>query len=187
MVGFIQSGRFSGPAPPSDALTLISQVTASGGTTGASFTSIPSTYRDLIVTIYGRGASPGPMTMVLRFNGDSGANYDYLEWRFAAAGGLGASESLGASSINAGYISGSSAPSDAADSLECRIFDYKGSTFQKAVISKNTNKRANTSANIFRDQFSGWWRNTAAITQVDVNLSTGGFVDGSLISLWGRS
>ena len=42
-----------------------------------------------------------------------------------------------------------------------------------------------STANIMVDYIAGWWRNTAAITQIDVFPSGNAFVDGSIVALYG--
>src|SRR5690349_8088463 len=57
-------------------MPLIQEQTPSGTGT-ASFTSIPATFRDLILLIRGRGtAAASSVTVNLTINSDSGANYD---------------------------------------------------------------------------------------------------------------
>jgi hypothetical protein len=59
--------------------TLINSVTVgSGGAASMEFTSIPSTYTDLVVKISGRSDNTGSFANYLRFNSDSGNNYTWI-------------------------------------------------------------------------------------------------------------
>lgn len=165
-------------------LTLISEVVTSSSAS-VTFSSIPNTYRDLILVVRGRGTKSAVSTTIgLRFNGDSGSNYDYLLAGFRTSAGFG--QGLAQTSITMGDISAASAPSDAAAALEAIIFDYKGTTFQKACAIDGPLKEGTSSGTIQTYANSGWWRNTAAITQIDVFPDSGNFVDNSVVSLYGR-
>ncbi len=66
-----------------------------------------------------------------------------------------------------------------------RIFDYRGTAFQKGGVSNENLRRATPTGNQFTRQFSIGWRNTAAITSLTVTLASGNFVTGSKFSLYG--
>lgn len=172
----------------SGALVLITETVTSGSQSLVSFTSVPNTYRDLMVRVRGRGTTALlAVDLSLRFNNDSGSNYDSL-WSDITTAGVSSFTSIAATNIFAGSISAASAPSNAADLVVMQIGDYRGTTFQKAVLINHTDKQnTTTGANGLKQrQISGWWRSTSAITQVDVSTGAGGFVDGTVVSLYGQ-
>lgn len=169
------------------ALTLITETVTSSSASSVSFTSIAATWRDLVVVVRGRGTkSAVSCTVGMRFNNDSGSNYDRIDGEVTQAG-LTTGEVVAGTSIGVGYLAAANAPANVADTIEIIIADYKGTTFQKAVRAPaSTLKVGNSSNSIFTVSTAGWWRSTAAITRVDVFPDTGGFVDGTVVSLYGR-
>lgn len=166
------------------AMTLISEQTPSGTGT-VTFSSIAATYRDLRLVIRGRGTSASASVAVtITFNNDTGANYDY-ERVSAVSNAVSAIGLTAQNSINFGGIAAASATADVADAMIVDIFDYRGTTFQKAANSRSGTKTGTAAANLATEAKSGWWRSTAAINRVDVILSAGNFTTGSVVSLYG--
>jgi hypothetical protein len=62
-------------APAAGGMTLLDTVTASGGT--ASFTSIPSGYKNLLIVFKNIVCATYDVVFYLRLNSDSGSNYSY--------------------------------------------------------------------------------------------------------------
>jgi hypothetical protein len=168
------------------ALTLISEQTPSGTGT-VSFTSIPGTYRDLMLVIRGRGTNASTfVTAKLTFNNDTGSNYD--RQRLQATNASVAASALAAqTSIDIADIAAANAPTSAADVSTIEIADYRGTTFQKAVKATSSVKTNAAATGWAADVRVGWWRSTAAITRVDLVLTAGNFVAGSVVSLYGRA
>lgn len=59
------------------AVTALSTITLSSNALEVTFSSIPSFYRDLTLVV--SGATAASMRPVLRINGDSGANYSFIQ------------------------------------------------------------------------------------------------------------
>ena len=148
----------------------IATTTVSGSsTTSISFSSISSTYTDLVLILNVK-ASSADQANYMRFNGDSGTNYSRT-----ILGGSGSSA-----------FSGRNTTSTQIDVL------YFGTQFTNAIV--NINNYSN--ANIFKQVISrgnglevaaiaGQWRNTNAINQVSVTISGGNYVAGSIFTLYG--
>lgn len=167
------------------ALRLITETVTSGSATNVSFTSIAATYRDLEVRVRGRGTKSATNCDVrMRFNSDTGSNYDLASAMFQASSALG--QNVATTYITIGHLAAASAPTNAADAIAVQIIDYRGTTFQKAVMGQGTIKQANSSGSLWTEIYSGWWRNTAAITQIDIFPDSNAFVDGTVVSLYGR-
>lgn len=174
----------------SGALTLITETVTSGSATNVSFTSIASTWRDLVVRINGRGTKTASLVdLRMRFNADTGANYDTHSTQVNGTSAANNFINAGGTSVYLGNIAAASAPSGYADFIELRIGDYKGTTFHKTGRKEGGTKINSGGASgwYYIENGSFWWLSTAAITQIDVFPSANGFVDGTVISLYGRS
>jgi hypothetical protein len=167
--------------------TLISEVITSASQASVSFISIPPTYRDLRLVVRGRGtAAVANINVLAQFNSDTGSNYDRMdaESHFGASVTVGG-QLLASTSITLGYLAAASSATSAADAIRAQIYDYRGTTFQKALTAESTLKAAASSGNVYTVSTSGWWRSTSAINRIDVSLSAGAFVDNSVVSLYG--
>lgn len=177
-------GVISASGGSSGALVLISEQTPSGTAT-VSFTSIPATYRDLVVIVRGRAAATAVASSIgLQFNGDTGANYfrQRLTGNNATAS---AAIAVAVTSMDIGNILAATATANFASGTEITIYDYRGTTFTKVAFSQMTYPETAAAAGQFVEIRSGGWNNTNAITQVDV-ICGSNFVSGSVVSLYGR-
>lgn len=118
------------------------------------------------------------------FNSDTGANYDNQEI-FISNGTSGGSQGFAGASIGGLLITGASAASNVPGSGELTIPDYRGTTFYKTLNTTYQDQRAASSGNFFWASRAGVWRNTSAITRIDLTLASGNFVSGSKFSLYG--
>lgn len=168
------------------AVTLISEVVTSGSQADVTFSSISSSYRDLQVRIRGRGTNATTdVNVLLQFNSDTGANYDYTVWHVFGTG-AGASQTYTSTSAFLARLSAGSAPADVASSAVIDVLDYRGTTFQKSMQSRWNSKLSNSATfSLGSGAYAAWWRSTAAINAIKVFLSAGNFQDGSVVSLYG--
>jgi hypothetical protein len=161
----------------------IATVTASGGETSLSLTSISGTYVSLQMRYIGMDNSGGTSAgaLKIRFNSDSGTNY--TEHRITGSG----------SAASASGVTGRN---------ECRM-DYgvtqSGSTSIFAVGIMDLNNYASTTqyktmrgfggqdknGTGFVNLASGLWLNTAAITSITVLPESSAFAAGSTFALYG--
>lgn len=151
----------------------LNKVTASGSVSQITFTSIPSTYTDLTLVI--QGANTNVANARWKLNGDTGTNYSWT--------GLGGT---GSSAVST-RVSNTSTPQldwygyfDAAQSnLIAHFMNYSSTTTYKTVLTRSNNSANGTAATI------GVWRNTAAITSIEIVSSNGNWDSGSTFSLYG--
>jgi hypothetical protein len=167
----------------SSGVVLISEQTPSGTGT-VTFSSISTSYRDLIVRIRGRGTTAATAVNVnVTVNNDTGGNYDLQQVRSNSTNAT-ASGSVTQTAwvLN---VAGASAPAGVSDYSEVVLVDYNNATLHKTAHIKGSWKvgSANTNLNVW--SLAGWWRSTAAITRVDVALASGNWDTGSVISLYG--
>jgi hypothetical protein len=170
----------------SGAMTLISEVVTSSSATTVTFSSIAATYRDLILIVRGRGAAAaGVVSVLVQFNSDTAANYQYEMLRFGGSTASAAQSTAKTSIAVTDVFPGATATASYAGQAAMRIYDYRGTTFFKATGGP-LGSQLGTTANLNQaGVMSGQWNSTSAITRIDVLLSSGAFVDNSVVSLYG--
>jgi hypothetical protein len=167
------------------AMTLIAVVSPSGVNSINLVTALANTYSSL--KIIGEVRSTAATTSVavqLTINGDAGANYrnervyGNTNTAFGAQGLADNYAYLGdatAASVTAGYTG----------AFDVTIPNYAGTTFMKSMVGINRLANGTGTGNFFVFGVASQWVNTAAITQLDVTLTSGNFVAGSKIWLYG--
>lgn len=146
-------------------------------------TSLSGAYSHLRCYFQGRSSDPATSVQLnLTFNGDSGANYDYLRLIGTNAAAAGAA-SFAQTSIFLGYMCGAGAPSGSAGIGVFDIPNYAGTTFHKQ-LKGGVGVRYDTSTAETEDNF-GNWRSTAAISQITLTPAAGSFIAGSRLSIYG--
>jgi hypothetical protein len=128
----------------------IATATASGSTNSISFTSIPSTYTDLIVVIGVLGSSAD---FDLRINNDSGSNYSYTRL-YGDGTGIASDRASNQTAIQ--VTLGGSSPGVQILNLN----NYSNTTTNKTVLNR-INLTSHVAATV------GLWRNTSAINRLD--------------------
>lgn len=167
--------------------TLISSVTTSGSQASVTFSSIPGTYKHLELFVWGRTlAAAFNDDIWLQFNSDTGNNYSrqYITSSGTATPAAGQDNSV--SHMAMFSISGASATANFAGAGEATIFGYSSTSFNKEVRTSGGFANGMSSGNLGVAPIFGVWNNTAAITSIKVYTSSGsGFVNGSVVSLYG--
>lgn len=167
------------------ALTQIAQQ-APSATNVVTFNTISGSYTDLIITVYGRSTAAATFDRPqLTLNNDTAAHYNIegTQSNNAALAGYG---TAGANNISSGTaIAGSTAPAGAAGFAEYTIYRYAGTSFNKTMKVESGFTLGAGVANFFSSVAYGEWTSTAAVTRVDVTLSSN-FASGSLVTLYGR-
>lgn len=173
---------FKANAPQKIAETILGAAAAS-----VTFSSIPATFRHLRLEIAARGdAAAEEVKALLRFNGDTGANYDGQSSAFLEVDNQVTSEALAGTSIDLGSnIPGANAPASHACALAITVLDYARTQWHKAVHAESFHMLAATTTKLRNVLGGGRWRSTAAITSLTVPVSSGNFVAGSIFTLWG--
>lgn len=167
---------------------LITETVTASSATNVSFTSIANTYRDLTVKVRGRGTKAAANVDIrLRFNADTGGNYDGNTVQGNSASSADFS-TIAATSAYVGNLPAASATTGISSYIEIHVADYRGTTFRKSlnyVAGLNNSAGVPNGPNMFTEMGSMFWRNTAAITQIDAFPSANAFVDGTVVSLYG--
>lgn len=140
------------------------------------FSSIPSTYTDLVLVFQGvRGSGPD-LDLCLRFNTDSGNNYSNTVLR--GAGGVVASyRNTSQSVMRIGVITAD------LTTLKTNIMNYANTATYKTVVSRQDSQ--NTSYG--HQATSGLWQSTSAINSITLRNQPGfgSFETGCIATLYG--
>jgi hypothetical protein len=161
--------------PAGSTYTPIATTTTSGNATSYTFTSIPSTYTDLIVVCnVAADVSTSVQIQVGNGSADTGTNYS---WTYVL--GNGSSAVSGRASNSTYYLGGDLTGGESSTDIT-HIFNYANTTTNKTVIARGSAAGLNTYATV------GLWRSTAAINTVKVFLETPRyFTNNSKITLYG--
>lgn len=161
---------------------LISSQTLSSTTTSITFSSIPSTYTDLLIKVSARSArtnDSGGSDGKLQFNGDTGTNYGSIGI-FNASGSV-----LSFTNSNIIYIVDSNTQAaNTFGSTEFYISNYTSSNYKSVGVDTVAENTATTN---YQFLVGGIWNSTSAITSLTLTDNQGGYLSGSTFYLYGIS
>lgn len=158
--------------------TPIATTTANGSVSSITFSSIPSTYTDLVL-ISSAAIATGAEDLRIRFNSDTASNYSftYMSGTGTSAVSSRSSNMTFITVDNYGYLTTSSNNISIVN-----IQNYANTTTYKTTVGRSGNAGTGT------DAIAGMWRSTAAINSITLlNSGTGGinFATGSTFTLYG--
>lgn len=156
----------------------LARIITSGSQPVISFSALPTTgYASFQLRIVGRSTAAGTAGTILyvRLNGDTGSNYVGNRWnRFG--------NSSPGNRMEFGSIVANESAANHFDVLDIVFLEPLNSLIRKGAVSSSV--CLDSGSYVF--QSSGqWWTGTAAISQIDLSLSSGNFVDGSSATLYG--
>lgn len=157
----------------------IATTTISTATHPVTFSSIPSTYTDLIIVV-SPIATAGNYDLSVRYNSDTGTNYSWSAIAFNAdnSGAVQGTKGTNTTFIPTNTNIATATPYPAI----IHIQDYANTTTYKTSLSRISRE---TYANALT---VGNWRSTSAINEVSLILTGGGsttFKSGTVITLFG--
>ena len=159
---------------PTPTYVALATATLTSGATSVTFSSIPATYRDLvIITNIGRNA--GSAALLIRFNGDTGSNYSNVTMY-----GDGSSTTSNTNGITDWLPLGWNANLGTALNFVgiAHIQDYSATDKHKTVLARSNRADRGTEA------IAGRWASTSAISTILVgNIADA--IAGSTVSLYG--
>lgn len=154
----------------------IATTTLGSSTSSVTFSSIPSTYTDLVVVFVG---TVNGDTVYMTFNSDTGTNYSrtYIDGDGATAytGRTGSASNMRLSGIMTSLVNTVPAL------ITLDIFSYSGSTYKTVLQSLNVDK--NGSGEVARQVHL--WKSTAAVSTISLNAGASTFTTGTSITLYG--
>jgi len=159
---------------PTATYIALANVTLTGNDSSVEFSSIPATFRDLVVVVQNTSTVPSQMSM--RFNSDTGSNYNRVAM-FGDGSTASSNTSTNASNINT--QAEGQANSTQAAFTHIQIMDYSATDKHKSGLIRftSTPDQPVTVAQAFR------WASTSAITTITLADAT--FTSGSTFALYG--
>jgi hypothetical protein len=146
----------------------IATTTLGSASPSITFSSIPSTYTDLIIVLAGSYSSQADIA--LRFNGDSGSNYSRTVV-YGTGSTAASTRDTNNTLIAPAYFSTNQSVA------VMSIMNYANTTTYKTVLSRSNDASANTSAVV------GMWRNTNAINSLTFSYTN--IAAGTTCTLYG--
>jgi hypothetical protein len=156
---------------------LIASTTLPTATNSYTFSSIPSTFNDLVLVCNWKGNSVAA-NLYLRLNGDTGANYP-----FVAMGSYGStSTTYGYVGTGSTWVSTITTTGSSANDIWCGttidLNEYSNTSVWKNVLSKNSSSNEVTYG-------CTNWTSTAAINSIQVFSNGPDYAVGSMFTLYG--
>ena len=155
---------------PTQTYTPLATVTLGTAASSVTFSSIPATYRDLILVVRPIGVSTTNQTG-LRFNGDTGTNYPTVLM-------FGNGSTTGSFTSNDSYIDIKGGFTSGIGVGIAQIMDYSASDKHKTVLIRK-DEPASTAAR------AGRWANTAVVTSLSLTGFGSNLDVGSRFDLYG--
>lgn len=157
---------------PTETYTPLQTITLSAPASSITFSSIPSTHRDLILIARGKSTSSA-YDQAIYLNGDTASgNYSCV-----ILYGNGTSSGSTTSSFIIDYYGSVTTDNTAGTVLQ--IFDYSASDRYKNYLSRANRAASGT------DAIAGKWNNTAAVNSLTYFLNAGTLAAGTTVSLYG--
>lgn len=159
--------------------TPIATTTLGSSATSYTFSSIPSTYTDLVLVVSATLVSGG-LDLGIQYNGDTSTNYSTT---LLSGDGTNAT-SYGESNSARGLLDYNGTPSTTAGAhiLIVNVMNYANTTTYKTSISRSSRASGGIDANAVL------WRSTAAINAVKIlSTNTNSIASGSTLTLYGIS
>jgi hypothetical protein len=158
---------------PTPTYTPLATVTLGSAASSVTFSSIPATYRDLILVVNGQLASAGQI--YLRLNGDTGNNYSWVS----------AQGQVSNATVSAAYTENKMIAWLANNLDSGTRFVFTTSLMDYSATDKHTTAlmriNGTSSSTGLTSMAAGRWANTAAVTTVlvtsNVNISSGATLD----------
>jgi hypothetical protein len=158
---------------PTPTYTPLATVTLGSAAASVTFSSIPATYRDLIL-VTDTLASSNSLVLRLRFNADSGSNYSRVFMYGDGASAISGTSTDSAANLSNVFTSDRSI-------TKVQIMDYSATDKHKTLLVRWDTARTGG----FALAQATRWANTAAITSIEVLQDSGTISAASRIDLYG--
>lgn len=152
----------------------IATTTLGSAASSITFSSIPGTYTDCKVVLRAVLDGTTASSFRIRFNSDTGTNYSRT-----GLSGNGTSASSFASTSATGIVFGGVDTSGFFVIFD--VFSYAGSTNKTVLLEQNMDNNGSGSVG----RIVGLWRNTNAITAIELSTLSGDFPSGTTATLYG--
>lgn len=166
---------------------LISSTSLSSSQSSITFSSIPQTYKDLVIYAFLRSdrATATDDQIVLRFNSNSNSNTYY--GRILYGNGATANSAEDNSTFFQLYgLSGAGATTGAFGTSQIYIQRYAGSSTKQISAESHLLSNSTTTEHNRTQLYGGIFANTTAVTSISLQPYFGSnFISGSMVSLYG--
>jgi hypothetical protein len=156
----------------------IATTTLGSAAASITFSSIVGTYTDLRVVLTVNTTSVDARIVRCTFNGDTGANYSATRLQ---GNGTAAASSASTGQANIPLTLNATTSTTIPTLYTFDVFSYAGSTNKTILAEGNADKNGSGTV----DRTVGLWRNTAAITSINITPSSGNFNTGTTATLYG--
>jgi len=173
---------------PTPTYVAIAKTVLTGSQASVTFSSIPSTYTDLVVLLSARGSHTGTYTQfcVVEFNADNTSLYSrtFLEGDGSAA----SSGRFSTTYIINNALTTDTATSNTFSNMEFYVPNYTAAT--NKVLSDSSASESNIASGPKAEVMAGLYRNTTAISSIKLTaltpaLGASNFLSGSRFDLYG--
>ena len=164
---------------PTPTYTALANITLGSAASTVTFSSIPATYRDLVLIT--NAATTSASNNGMRLNADTGSNYSRVFMATGATPQSGSQSGVSSIQIDSAAFSGTIVGEQVAI---IQIMDYSATDKHKTVLIRSNRNGANTGA----DGIAGRYASTSAITSINLFSITGGGISwaaGSRFDLYG--
>ena len=160
----------------------LATTTLSSSATSVTFSSIPGTYRDLIVVAFVRSTrSATDDDLFAQFNSDTGSNYSYLRMVGRSSGASSASNINGTNANDLGQIPAASSTSGQFANSILQIMDYSQTDKHKTTLTR-TNAAGSTDVT---GAHAGRLASTPSVNTVNIYARIGNLAANTTVALYG--
>jgi hypothetical protein len=161
--------------PAGNTYFAIAEQTLGSAATSVTFSSIPSTYTDLVLVISHTGTLATAEAR-LQLNSDTGSNYS---WTQLYGNGSSAASYRVSNASNLPLLPNEASSTTVPSTMIVNLQNYSNTTTNKTLLYRSGISSLATSANV------GLWRSTSAITSIYLFTPTSTFATGATFSLYG--
>jgi hypothetical protein len=163
-------------------MKLIESKTLGTAASSIEFTSIPSTFTDLVILFSCRSSGTGfPVANIeVSINGTS-----TNESRRLLRGSGSTVESLADTQVNFGHMPTADNTANTFNSTSVYITNYTAAVAKSITVDNSSVSNGVSLYDFYNDISTQLWNNTAAITSILINPNSGNLVAGSMFSLYG--
>jgi len=156
----------------------IATTTLGSAAASYTFSSIPSTYTDLILVSSILGVTGQSYSPRIQLNSDTGSNYS-ITYLYGTGSVAASGRGSDATFIYIGHLTGY-LTTDNPMNIITQIQNYSNTTTNKTLLSRSNNTGTDV------DAIVGLWRDTSAINSINIQFQSGtNFQSGSTFTLYG--
>lgn len=159
-----------------------SNTVGSGGVSSVTFSSIPSTYTDLMLRISARDGRPTLAVSDIFFNINGTGVGTNISGRYLYGNGVSAASTTVTSNGELAFGDGNGATSNTFGSADVYIPNYAGSNYKPVLSDSASETNATAGYNLL---LVGLWSSTSAITSIAMTPFSGNFAEYSTFYLYG--